>query len=111
MSKFLENLKKSNKEIRESRAKNLASTVDIAQQSLMNDLKTKQLQLQQAIENHVDLSPTNADDLGPQELNAIEWVLKLQKLKEELLEVEVQLKIAQSTYDEWFGEDQQTDSK
>lgn len=106
MSKFLENLKKSNKEIRESRAKNLASTVDIAQQSLINDLKTKQLQLQQAIENHVDLSPTNADDLGPQELNATEWVLKLQELKEELTEVEVQLKIAQSTYDEWFSEGQ-----
>jgi hypothetical protein len=59
------------------------------------------------ITNLTDLAPDSKDSLRPCDANwnANNWVTDLQRAKQDLYNVTIQLDIAQKTYDEYFKEE------
>ena len=58
------------------------------------------------IANLTDFAPETTDSLRPGDKNwdAAEWARELQETKEQLYDVNIQLKLANETYEEYFKE-------
>lgn len=90
------------------RAAAIATSAEIAQQTIVNALKQKKTDLELKITNLTDFAPESKDSLRPgsKDWNAAQWAEDLQNAKQELHFVNIQLDIAQKTYDEYFKEQQ-----
>ena len=88
------------------RAGSLATSAEIAQQNLVNELKQQKVSLELKITSLTDLAPESRDSLRPgdKDWDAKQWVKDLQDTKQALYMLEIQLKLAQETYDEYFKE-------
>ena len=88
------------------RAGNLAKTARLSQQSLVNTLEAKKADVEGKIINLTDLAPTSKDSLAPgvEDFNAKNWVEELQSTKLELYDLEVSIKLANETYNEYFAD-------
>mgnify|MGYP003522599740 CR=1 FL=1 len=88
------------------RAGNLAKTARLSQQSLVNTLEAKKADVEGKIINLTDLAPTSKDSLAPgvTDFDAKEWVEKLQSLKLEIYDLDVSIRVARDTYNEFFAE-------
>ena len=86
------------------RAGNLATTAEIAQQTLINDLKNKKANLELQLANLTDLAPNNKLDLTPSSENwdPNKWVAEVQNIKQQLYNLGIQLQLDEATYDEFF---------
>ena len=75
--------------------------------SFVNKLKLEKSNLELKITNLTDLAPDSKDSLRPCDANwnANTWVTDLQRAKQDLYNVTIQLEIAQKTYDEYFKEE------
>jgi len=113
MSKFVKNLVKDSKGIKEQRAVILANEAKNAQEDLtrrlireMDILKVKMLNLE-------DMSPENDYSLRPggKGFNAATWVAEVQATKVAILNKEVELKLALATTEEWFAEETEKKAK
>ena len=106
MNKFTELIANNGNETLKRRAKTIAQTAEIAQQNLVNSLKTKSSELELKIANLTDLAPDSTDSLRPgtKDWSPIDWANQLQEAKQEKYFVDIQLKIAEETYAEFFNE-------
>ena len=89
------------------RAEAVSTSAEIAQQNLVNKLKLEKSNLELKITNLTDLAPDSKDSLRPCDANwdPNAWVTNLQRTKQDLYNVTIQLDIAQKTYDEFFKEE------
>jgi hypothetical protein len=110
MNKFLKLISDNSNETLIRRAKGVNEHARIAQQTIVNKLKTHISDLEIQISNLTDLAPDNKDSLSPmvQGWNANEWAEKLQRLNWDLTIANQQLKIAENTYKEFFEEVKET---
>lgn len=106
MNKFIQLISEGADKTLQRRAEAVATAAEIAQQSLVNKLKLEKSNLELKITNLTDLAPDSKDSLRPcdSKWNANTWVTDLQKAKQDLYNVTIQLKIAEDTYKEYFSE-------
>lgn len=104
---FISNLTKSNTEIKETRAKRIATQAEMAQDELVRSLKTRVLDLEAKLDDLEDLSPNSTMSLNPTrgEFKAKEWVCEMHDVKVQLANAKLELEIAQKTYDKYFQAD------
>lgn len=103
-SKFATLISNNGDSLLKNRADNLALTADIAQQSLVNDLKNQKANLELQLTELTDLAPKNKLDLSPNSENwdPNKWVAEVQNIKQALYQLNIQLKLAEDTYKEFF---------
>lgn len=106
MNKFIQLISEGADKTLQRRAEAVATAAEIAQQSLVNKLKLEKSNLELKITNLTDLAPDSKDSLRPcdSKWNANTWVTDLQKAKQDLYNITIQLKIAEDTYKEYFSE-------
>ena len=107
MNKFTKLITEGTDKTLQRRAEAVSTAAEIAQQNLVNKLKLEKSNLELKITNLTDLAPDSKDSLRPCDAkwNANTWVIDLQKAKQDLYNVTIQLEIAQKTYDEFFREE------
>jgi hypothetical protein len=105
MNKF-QSLISTGNEVLSRRAGNLATTAEIAQQTLINNLKVEKAQLEAKLMNLTDLAPESSVSLRPgaEGWNATTWAAELQSVKEKLYSVSIKIKLAEETFNEYFTE-------
>jgi len=106
MNRFTELISDTTNATLKRRASAIAQAAEIAQQNIVNGLKKKQTQLTLKVQALTDLSPDSTESLRPgsKDWDADKWATELQQTKQELYFVEVQLKLANETFDEYFKE-------
>jgi hypothetical protein len=106
MTKFESLIASNTNEVLKKRAANIATTADIAQQSIINNLKVRIVAVENQIMNLTDLAPNSTDSLRPGMPNwdANTWANDLQNAKETLYSLKVRYDIATKTYNEFFTE-------
>lgn len=106
MKKFQKLISLNTNEALVRRAESITTGAEIAQQNLVNSLKQQKIEIELKIANLTDLAPENTTSLRPggKDWDAVLWVTDLQKAKQDLYTIEIQLKLAQETYDEYFTE-------
>ncbi len=104
VNKFTQLISDNGDSVLKRRAGNLATTAEIAQQTLINDLKNKKATLELQLANLTDLAPNNKLDLTPssESWDPNKWVTEVQNIKQQLYNLGIQLQLAQATYDEFF---------
>ena len=107
MNKFQANITKSNKSIKETRAKRIADQAKMAQETLVRELIMEKMGLEAKLEDLEDLSPDSAMSLNPikGEFKAELWVKDLQNTKVLLLNKSIELNIADKTTKEYFSDE------
>ena len=110
MNKFIQLISEGADKTLQRRAEAVATAAEIAQQSLVNKLKLEKTNLELKITNLTDLAPDSKDSLRPCDANwdANRWVTELQKAKQDLYNVTIQLEIAEKTFNEYFKEETET---
>ena len=91
------------------RAETISTAAEVAQLNIVNQLKQEKSRLEMQIINLTDFAPETTDSLRPGDKNwdAAKWAKELQETKEQLYDINIQLKIAEDTYNEFFKEIQQ----
>lgn len=109
MKKFQKLMSDNSSATLQRRAGTLCTQAEIAQQTVVNNLKTKVTELELKIENLTDFAPSTTDSLKPGNENwsPNDWAVELQRTKWELFLAKQQLKIAEETYSEYFSEDKE----
>lgn len=106
MNKFQKLIASDGNEALQRRAQSLATSAEIAQQNLVNNLKQQKVNLELKIAALTDLAPESRDSLRPgdKDWDASKWAKELQDTKQALHMLNIQLQLAQETYDEYFTE-------
>lgn len=106
MNKFTKLISNNSDGTLKRRATTISQTAEIAQQNLVNDLKQKKAEIDLKIDNLTDLAPETTDSLRPgsKDWDPAKWAKELQQAKQNRYMLEIQLKLAQETYDEYFKE-------
>jgi len=107
MNKFVKKLTKSNQNIQKERAENFAQRAELKHKGIVDELTEKKLDLENEISELADLAPESTTSLTIKDKDPEEWAKEMQRLKEELLEVNVQLKVAEETTQEWFTDEEE----
>lgn len=104
MNKFKQLISSNGSDVLKRRADQIVSAAEIAQQNLVNMYKQKKTELELKIADLTDLAPESSDSLRPgaKDWDAQQWAVNLQAAKTELYSIEINLKIAQETYEEYF---------
>lgn len=108
----LENLLRQNSDqIRETRAKFIADDMKDQQEELVRQLRRDLSGLNRKLTDLTDFYPDSALSLKvvKDSFKAAEWVQDLQNCKMEIRNTEIQLKIAEKTYNEYFKEEENED--
>ena len=110
MNKFTQLITEGANKTLQRRAEAVATAAEIAQQNLVNKLKLEKSNLELKITNLTDFAPDSKDSLRPCDSNwdPNTWVTDLQRAKQDLYTITIQLEIAQKTYDEFFKEEAET---
>lgn len=108
-NKFIELISNNGSSTLVRRAENISTAAEVAQLNIINQLKQEQSRLEMQIINLTDFAPETTDSLRPGDKNwdAAEWAKELQETKEQLYDINIQLKLAEDTYNEFFKEIQQ----
>lgn len=95
------------------RAGTISKAAEIAQQNIVNKLEEHKCSLEMKIANLTDFAPETTDSLRPGDKNwdAAKWAKELQETKQELYDINIQLKIAKETFAEYFKEEKKEGSK
>lgn len=103
-NKFTQLISDNGDSVLKRRAGNLATTAEIAQQTLIDVLKNKKATLELQLANLTDLAPNNKLDLTPssESWDPNKWVTEVQNTKQQLYNLGIQLKLAEATYNEFF---------
>ena len=112
MNKFQRLISDNSSQTLVRRAETIATTAKIAQQNIVNFLKQRKCELEMEIANLTDFAPETSDSLRPGDKNwdAVSWAKKLQGTKQSLYDIDIQLKIAEQTFKEYFTDEQKPDS-
>lgn len=97
-------MNKFTKLIGDNSSKTLQRRAEIAQQNVVNTLKQVKCELEMKIARLTDFAPETSDSLRPgdKDWDAANWANDLQKAKQDLYFTNIQLKIAEDTYKEYF---------
>jgi len=108
MGKFLKMMSQADNNTLKSRANAINQQADIAQTNVINGLKQRKAEIEIQIQSLTDFAPDNTQSLRPgmANWNPSKWAKDLHNAKVELYELELQLKIAEETYKEFFGEEE-----
>lgn len=102
--KFLEDLKKSNKQIKAARAEIIADEAKSAMLKEVMSLEEEVRSLKRQKMNLEDLSPDSSMSLNPVkgDFNAGKWAKELIQVRLAIVLAEQKLKASKKTYDEYF---------
>lgn len=103
--KFIESLKRNNKQIRDDRATAIAEDAQLIYKREVEDLELQIKRIKRDQENMLDLSPANAQSLVlASDFDAKDYVVKDLKLGVDIRNLEIKLEIAKKRYQYLFGE-------
>lgn len=104
MKKFQEIISDNTNASLKRRAAQISTSAEIAQQNLVNALKQEKTNIELKIAGLTDLAPDTTDSLRPgsKDWDAVKWVKDLQTAKQELYQINIQLKLAEETFNEYF---------
>jgi hypothetical protein len=102
--KFVEILKRSNKQIKEDRAVAIAEDVQMIYKRRVEDLEISIKRMYRDLEAQLDLSPANALSLTPaKDFDAVQFVEYELDLGVKIRNFEIKLEIAKKRYNYLFG--------
>ena len=106
MNKFTELISNNGESTLMKRASILAESAELAQNSLINKLKSTKAELELELDKLTDLAPETTDSLRPgsKNWNPEQWVKRMQEINEDLYNLEIQITIAEKTYKNYFTE-------
>lgn len=106
MNKFTELISNNGESTLVKRAKILAESAELAQNSLINKLKSTKAELELELDKLTDLAPETTDSLRPgsKNWNPEQWVKRMQEINEDLYNLEIQILLAEKTYKDYFTE-------
>ena len=110
MGKFLQMMSQNDSKALVARASQINVQAKIAQQNIVQNLKNEIAEVEIEIQNLTDFAPDTTQSLRPgvKGWNPTKWASDLQEAKTHLYELNVELKIAEKTFEEFFG-DESTD--
>lgn len=104
MSKFANNITVGGNAVKSKRADLIAQQAEQKQTQLIQSLKARITDKKMALENLNDLNPESEDSLRPGAgFNADQWVNQNFSIQKDLILLQIDLKIAEDTYAEWFS--------
>ena len=107
MGKFLQMMSQNDSKALVARAGQINVQAKIAQQNIVQKLKHDIAEVEIEIQNLTDFAPDTTQSLRPgvKGWNPAKWASDLQDAKTRLYELNVELKIAEKTYEEFFGDE------
>lgn len=110
MGKFLQMMSQNDSKALVARAGQINVQAKIAQQNIVQKLKNDIAEVEIEIQNLTDFAPDTTQSLRPgvKGWNPAKWASDLQDAKTRLYELNVELKIAEKTFEEFFGDDDET---
>jgi hypothetical protein len=112
MNKFHEILSRNGDKILKDRAENVSLLAAMAHTALINDLKKKKIELDFKKKELIDLSPDNRYSLKiGKDFDGDKWVREYQDVSIKLINIKIELKVAEDTEAELFTEEAATASK
>lgn len=108
MSKFLNIITRNGDGALRARGEQLNTQTEIAQQTLINNLKIQKSELELKLQGLMDLSPDSKDSLRPgvaKGWNPNDFVQAVQKIKIAIYEKTIELKIAKETMKDLFDDE------
>ena len=110
MGKFLQMMSQNDSKALVARASQINVQAKIAQQNIIQNLKNEIAEVEIEIQNLTDFAPDTTQSLRPgvKGWQPTKWASDLQEAKTRLYELNIELKIAEATEKEFFG-DEDTD--
>ena len=107
MGKFLQMMSQNDSKALVARASQINVQAKIAQQAIVQNLKNEIANVEIEIQNLTDFAPDTTQSLRPgvKGWNPSKWASDLQEAKTRLYELNIELKIAEATEKEFFGDD------
>jgi transglutaminase/protease-like cytokinesis protein 3 len=107
MGKFLQMMSQNDSKALVARASQINVQAKIAQQAIVQNLKNEIANVEIEIQNLTDFAPDTTQSLRPgvKGWNPTKWASDLQEAKTRLYELNIELKIAEATEKEFFGDD------
>lgn len=108
MNKFLKMMSQNDSKALQTRASQINTQAKIAQEEIIHKLKIEKTNVEMQIQSLTDFAPDTTDSLRPgvKGWNPTKWAADLQNAKTRLYEIGVELKIANATFEEFFGDDE-----
>jgi hypothetical protein len=108
MGKFFEIMSHNDSKALVARASQINVQAKIAQETIVQNLKNQIAGVEIEIQNLTDFAPETTQSLRPgcKDWNPTKWAANLQDAKTRLYELNIELKIAENTYKEFFGDDE-----
>ena len=105
MKKFELQLGRNGDSVMKDRASNITKLAEMAQTAMVNGLEKRKIELEMEKTELLDMSPDNRYSLKPgAEFKADSWVRDYQRVSVELINIEIELKVAQATTNDLFTE-------
>ena len=104
MNKFVEMISANGGDVLKRRATAIGTGAQIAQETIVNDLKNRISNLELKLIDLTDLAPETSDSLRPgsKPFDPNRWATEVQNTKQDLYQLKIQLKLAEETYNEYF---------
>lgn len=104
MNKFVEMISANGGDVLKRRATAIGTGAQIAQETIVNDLKNRISNLELKLIDLTDLAPETSDSLRPgsKSFDPNRWATEVQNTKQDLYQLKIQLKLAEETYNEYF---------
>ena len=106
MTKFEKILTSSNESIKEQRAKIILGKAQDAQEEILRKLKKEKREIDEKLLSLTDIYPDSALSLAAvrSDFDAEELFEEIQSLKVDGLNKEIEVQVAEETYNEWFSD-------
>lgn len=104
-NKFISSLTASNKDIKEARARRVSEDAYDSMDELVRDLKKEKRELERRLDNLSDMNRDSELSLKviKDNFDAKAWGKEIQEIKVALKMKEVELAVAEETFEEWFS--------
>ncbi len=105
MKKFVSILNRNGDSVIKDRAESVAKLAEMAQTALINKLEKQKIELEMKKKELLDMSPDNRYSLKPgANFMADNWVNDYHSVSIQLINIEIELKVAKQTAEELFTE-------
>ena len=107
MGKFLQMMSQNDSKALVARASQINTQAKIAQETIVQNLKNDIAEFEIEIQHLTDFAPDTTQSLRPgvKGWNPTTWAANLQDAKTRLYELNIELKIAEATLKEFFGDE------
>ncbi len=106
MKKFETILTRKGDDVITARAASISKLAEMAQEALVNKLEKQKIELEMSKQEMLDMSPDNRYSLRVGEnFKADSWINDYQSVSIELINIEIELKVAKATTKELFTEE------